>query len=113
MSDLVPANVTVPTLPTLRKYGLDEEAWAAIGDRQDWVCPCGRFPGKGTFRIDHEHVKGWKTMAPADRTRYVRGLVCWTCNFFQLAKGVTSARLRALADYLDEYERRRDARDEV
>lgn len=105
--------VQQPTPPTLRRYGLEVAEWEAIGDRQDWTCPCGRKPGKGRFNIDHEHVRGWKDMKPAERTRYIRGLVCWTCNFFQLAKGATAARLRLLADYLDEYERRRDARAEV
>ncbi len=108
-----PEHIAEPTLVTLRKYGLVLEEWYVLGDRQDWKCPCGRVPGKGRsgqgrYNIDHEHVKGWKTMAPADRARHVRGLVCWTCNFFQLAKGATAERLRLLADYLDEYERRRD-----
>lgn len=107
MEPVVPDNVTVPTPPTLKKYGLDVASWAEVGERQGWLCPCGRFPGKGTFRIDHEHVRGWKTMAPEDRRTYVRGLVCWTCNFFQLAKGVTADRLRRLADYLDAYEERK------
>lgn len=98
----------VPSLATLRKYGLTAEEWLAILERQGGVCPCGRFPGKGVFRTDHEHVKGWKTMAPEDRKKYVRGLTCWTCNFFTLAKGVTADRLRKLADYLDDYQDRRD-----
>jgi hypothetical protein len=102
--------VVVPAAPTLRKYGLDELRWEAIGERQGWLCPCGRKPGTGKFNIDHQHVRGWKTMSPVDRRQYVRGLVCWTCNFFQLAKGATPERLRALAIYLEnyEYERRKD-----
>jgi hypothetical protein len=100
--------VVQPTATTLKRYGLEVLDWEAIGDWQAWKCPCGRQPGKGKFNIDHEHVRGWKNMKPAERKQYVRGLVCWTCNFFQLAKNATAERLRLLADYLDEYDRRRD-----
>lgn len=99
-----PDGIVTPAPTTLRKYGLDEAQWLAIGERQGWTCPCGRVPGTGRFNIDHEHVKGWKKMAPADRAQYVRGIVCWTCNMFTLAKGTTADRLRALANYLEAYE---------
>jgi hypothetical protein len=98
-----PPGIVQPTTATLSKYGLSAESWAIIGESQGWTCPCGRVPGTGRFNIDHEHVRGWKAMAPVDRRRYVRGLVCWTCNMFTLAKGTTSERLRRLADYLDAY----------
>jgi Recombination endonuclease VII len=98
-----PAGIVVPAPATLRKYGLDVDSWSAFGEAQGWRCPCGRVPGTGKFNIDHEHVRGWKAMKPEDRRRYVRGLVCWTCNMFTLAKGATAERLRRLADYLDAY----------
>lgn len=108
-----PDFIAIPTPPTLKRYGLEVAEWEAIGERQGWKCPCGRVPGKSKrdglarFNIDHEHVRGWKNMKPSDRGQYVRGLVCWTCNMFQLAKGATSERLRLLADYLDEHDRRK------
>jgi hypothetical protein len=102
-----PDSIVQPTPATLRKYGLDVAAWEALGEYQGWHCPCGRVPGTGRFNIDHEHVRGWKAMRPEDRRQYVRGLVCWTCNMFTLAKGTTSWRLRLLADYLDDYARRK------
>jgi len=102
-----PEWVVVPTTATLRKYGLDVRTWDVIGERQHWTCPCGRKPGTGKFNIDHEHVRQWKAMRPEDRRLYVRGLVCWTCNMFTLAKGATADRLRLLAAYLDRYEERK------
>ena len=46
-------------------------------------------------------------MAPADRWQYVRGLLCWGCNGFRLARGATVANLRGAADYLEAYESRK------
>lgn len=97
--------IVVPAPATLRRYGLTEDEWRLIGNKQNWRCPCGRVPGTGKFNIDHEHVRGWKAMAPADRRQYVRGLVCWTCNKYTLARGADPDRMRKLADYLENYNR--------
>ena len=101
--------IVVPTPHTLRKYGLTREDWQFILDRQGGVCGgCGRVPGSGKFNIDHEHVRKWKEMPPEQRKQYVRGLLCWTCNSFTLAKGAKPAHLRMAADYLESYQQRKE-----
>lgn len=103
-----PNGLLVPTLPTLKKYGGTEELWYEVAARQGFVCgACGKLPTTFRLVIDHEHVRGWKKMAPADRWQYVRGLLCWTCNGFRLARGATVANLRGAAEYLEAYELRK------
>ena len=98
-----------PTRFTLRKYGLTPEDWQAILDRQGGASgACGRVPTSGKFNIDHEHAKKWKDMPPEKRKQYVRGLLCWTCNSFTLAKGATAAKLERAAQYLLFYQQRKD-----
>ena len=99
-----------PTLPTLKKYGLDEESWRAMLEAQGNGCAiCGKVPPSGTRQIDHAHVEGWKNMLPVDRRQYIRGILCWFDNSVMVRRGATPERLRAAADYLVRYERGRDA----
>jgi hypothetical protein len=102
--------IQVPTLATLRKYGFDETTWRAFLDEQDGVCgACGKVPSTNRLVIDHEHVRGWKQMAPALRSQFVRGLLCWSCNHYRLARGATVDNLRGAAAYLERYQARRAA----
>lgn len=39
-------------------------------------------------------------MRPENRKKYVRGLLCFTCNRFLVMKGVTKEKLEAAAEYL-------------
>lgn len=95
----------VPKLPTLKKYGLNLEDWEKIAVAQSRVCYiCQRLPDVGRLAIDHEHVRGWKKMPPEKRKLYVRGLLCTYCNFRLLSKGITLAKARRIAKYLEEYE---------
>jgi hypothetical protein len=104
-----PNGLMVPTPATLRKYGGTPELWYVIAERQGWVCgACGKLPKTLRLVIDHEHVRGWAKMDTAERWQYVRGLLCWTCNGFRLARGATVANLRGAADYLEEYEERKN-----
>ena len=97
--------VRVPTRPTLRRYGLTEEAWRAVLDSQGGVCGvCGKVPASGTLHVDHAHARGWKKMPPDERRKYVRGLTCFLCNSVWLRRGATPARLRSAAEYLERYE---------
>jgi hypothetical protein len=69
---------------------------------------CGNLPKPGrSLHVDHEHVRGYKTMSPEDKRKYVRGVLCWTCNSVILRRGVTAAKLRSAADYLDLYTERK------
>ena len=100
--------ILTPTPITLAKYGLTEETWQVHLDRQGGVCGhCGRVPPSKRLNIDHEHVKGWKAMAPEKRAQYVRGLVCYIGNKTTLARGATVENLRRSADYLERYEERK------
>jgi hypothetical protein len=101
------SSVTPPTKSTLRKYGLTLETWQQILDLQGGTCgACGKVPRTGRLNIDHAHVRGWSGMPTAERVRFVRGLLCWSCNSFRLARGATVANLRGAADYLERYEHR-------
>lgn len=98
----------MPSKATLSKYGLSADEWQAILDSQDGKCPiCLRVPTTGRWVIDHEHVKGWKTKTPQERKLYVRGILCWVCNNRILTRGITAEKLRRAADYLDNYERKK------
>lgn len=100
----------VPTRATLRKYGLTVEDWQEILDRQGGACDvCQKVPASGTLHIDHQHVRGWKTMPAEVRRTYVRGLVCWFENTNLLRVGATPERLRRAADYLERYDSSRRA----
>lgn len=99
--------VNVPKPATLKRYGLSEAEWCAMLDAQGGVCAvCKRVPTTGRLCTDHEHVKGWKKMPPEQRKQYVRGLLCWTCNSFYLARGITVDRARNVVSYLDQYQTR-------
>lgn len=106
------SEVQTPTKATLRKYGLSEDEWRSILDRQGGGCgACGKVPRTLRLVIDHQHVRGWAKMPGDSRKAYVRGLLCWTCNGFRLARGATIENLRGAAAYLERYEgvRRRAA----
>jgi hypothetical protein len=96
-----------PRPATLAKYGLGLYDWSDLALDQGGKCKvCHKLPKSGRLVIDHEHVKGWKKMPPDQRRKYVRGLLCWTCNRYFLARGATVKKMRAAADYLIEYETR-------
>lgn len=95
-----------PSPATPRRYGLTLEEWRAILERQGGVCGvCKKVPPSGTLCVDHQHVRGWKKLAPETRKRYVRGLACFRCNV-AMRHGTTVAWLEAALAYLAAYERR-------
>jgi hypothetical protein len=104
---IIPANVKPPKAETLARYGLSIEDWWRMLHAQSGVCAiCGKCPGTGRFNIDHAHVaKGghWKTLPPERRRERVRALLCWTCNRLCVGRGVTIAKLRAAAAYLERF----------
>lgn len=102
--------VSVPTLTTLRRYGLTEVEWRAILDRQGGACAvCRRVPTTGRLCIDHEHAKGWKKMPPDQRKLFVRGLLCWVCNHYYLGRGISIEKAVNVASYLTAYQERAHA----
>lgn len=93
-----------PRPATLRKYGLSLGAWRTMRDEQHGVCfVCQRLPKSGRLCIDHEHAPGWKAMPPEKRKLYVRGLLCWVCNSYYLARGITVAKAKNVVKYLERY----------
>jgi hypothetical protein len=118
-----------PPLPaTLKKYGFGtaerwadaegmtpaEADWSWLLASQGAACGvCERVPnpnkrtGKVRLVVDHEHVRGWKTMPPEQRRLYVRGLVCWVCNHYYLGRGITVAIAGGVLRYLTNYASRR------
>lgn len=98
----------VPTVITLKKYGLTEREWKAILKRQGGVCGvCQCLPASGTLHIDHHHVPKWKKMPSEERKKFVRGLVCQMCNRFYITRGITVEKAQGVLNYLKAYEKRR------
>ena len=95
-----------PKPATLRKYGLSLAAWESIAGMQGYVCfVCHQVPKSGTLHVDHFHAKGWKKMPPAERRKFVRGLLCFRCNTSFVGRGVTVERSRRVVEYLERFER--------
>ena len=94
-----------PAVRTLRKYGLTEHDFRMRVIHQGGVCAiCGQVPTR--WVVDHEHKRGWKRMPAEKRVRYVRGLLCWRCNYFFMAKGITVERAQNVVRYLQEFKER-------
>ena len=100
--------VIPPSRPTLARYGLALEDWAAICARQGWRCPiCERHLSRVRTNIDHEHVAGWKKLPPERRRAYVRGVLCVRCNWKTVPDPTPpSQHLANLLRYIVEYEER-------
>lgn len=96
----------IPSDVTLKKYGMKLGDWLDIYNRQNGACGICHTPFKLGHRInvDHEHVKGWKTMAPSERRQYVRGLLCYQCNKFTVMRGINAMRLWDAWLYMRAYE---------
>ncbi len=72
---------------TLAKYGLDDLDFARMNIAQGGKCKiCKRSFKEVRCFIDHEHVKGFKSMPAITKRQYVRGLLCFTCNRYRVAK---------------------------
>ncbi len=101
--------INIPAAQTLQRYGLGRGGWTALVVTDVWVdvwkCPiCRKTPPSGRTVIDHDHVRGWKKMPPEERKRYVRGVVCVTCNHFILTRYGSPDKFRRAAHYLEDYQ---------
>jgi hypothetical protein len=78
-----------------RMYGITVAEWQAMLDAQDGRCAVCRTDtpgGRGLFHVDHSHSTG-----------RIRALLCTNCN---VALGLVNddpVRLRALADYIEQF----------
>lgn len=81
----------------IRKYGITEDDWQAMHDRQDGRCAaCGgeeAHPGRSRLCVDHDHTTG-----------AVRELLCTSCNLAIGYVGEDPERLRRLAVYLERHQ---------
>ena len=99
--------VIEPREETMRRYGLDKAAWRRMVIEQDGRCAvCHKLPASKRLCIDHEHAKGWKKMDDTDRAAHVRGLCCYQCNRYHLARGMTPELASNVRAYLLAYERK-------
>lgn len=116
----------VPRAGTLAKYGLTAEDWLGLCVACNYTCVvCGKPFEDRPLVIDHEHVKGFKArknkrakkghlikvrvMGPAERRKYVRGVIHNYCNRF-VRSWLTLPRARAIVAYLEAFERARKKR---
>jgi len=87
-----------------RSYGLTEREYNRMLKLQGGVCAiCGAKAKTRRLAVDHEHVKGFKNMSAAEKRRFVRGIVCFTCNWIMLSRGVTLDKAKGLVGYLERY----------
>ena len=97
----------VPTLATLRKYGLTEDDFRLMLAYQGGVCAvCGNKPN-GRWNIDHEHRRGWKKLSAEMRKRHVRGILCWFCNKYYMGRSITIEKAQNVVEYLKNYQDRK------
>lgn len=64
-----------------KTYGVTDTQRELMLSEQNGVCAiCKTLPTSGILCIDHIHQKGFKTMLPVQKIKYVRGLLCYMCN---------------------------------
>jgi hypothetical protein len=106
--------VKLPALKTLATYGLTMQEWLdylglmSEKDARNALVPCVICERvQEQFVVDHQHVRGWKTMPPEERKLYVRGVICRGCNYFVLPRQVGALEHENAGKYLRKFERRR------
>ncbi len=106
MSEMLPfwSHGHLPSAATLKKYGMELGDWIDLFNKQGGKCAICHNEFKNRINVDHAHVKGWNKMAPSDRRRYVRGLLCYTCNKFAAMRGMTSTKAWNLWMYMRAFE---------
>jgi hypothetical protein len=99
--------VRISKKATIDKYGLSEDEWLEMLDRQGGVCAiCKKLPTTGRLVVDHMHVSKWKHMVPTCRKVWVRGLLCHFDNHYTLARSVTVVKAKRLVEYLENFDKK-------
>ncbi|SRR6266550_3198804 len=92
----------------LKSYGLSLDEYNQISQNQKGVCAvCGASPKTRSLHVDHEHVKGYKNMPAEQKKLFIRGLLCFTCNWIFLARGISIEKARSMVSYLEAYGKRK------
>lgn|SRR5574341_88869 len=100
--------IRIPSKATLKKYGLDELTYKWLLDEQGHKCPiCKKVPSTGRFYIDHYHQKYYFKLPAKLRRLYIRGLLCYFCNRFFVAKGISIEKAENIVVYLKAFDARR------
>lgn len=99
--------VTAPAPQTLARYGLTSNEWLALLAAQGWRCPiCLKDAADVKLNTDHEHAAGWERMAPDEKKRYTRGILCAYCNHRRVHSKNSGEICQRIADYVKAYEAR-------
>jgi len=65
----------------MQTYGLSLDEWEEIFEKQEGTCwICRTIPKSGILCVDHLHLRGYKKLDLEDKKKYVRGLLCFSCN---------------------------------
>lgn len=100
--------IHLPSQVTIEKYGWTLRDWLQTLNDNGWQCPiCKRATKTGKYVTDHEHVRGWHSMPDEQRALYVRGLTCWSCNRYLLARDISVETAMNVVAYLQTYAERR------
>jgi hypothetical protein len=62
-------------------YGITASEYERMLELQGGACAiCGETPKKKTLSVDHVHVDGYENFTAEEKKKYVRGLICQSCN---------------------------------
>ena len=77
---------------SLSKFGLSEEEYIAMGEKQNWLCAVCNTDIRNSKYIDHDHASG-----------RVRKLLCFHCNVglghFRDSKDLLESAIRYIQDH--------------
>ena len=86
-----------------KTYGLTKKDFDCMLQQQNNKCAiCDVDFNNKRINIDHEHCKGFTKLDPSDKKLYVRGLLCFNCNRYKVAKN-DFASVKKVYNYLLEY----------
>lgn len=93
-------------------YGITLKDWTKLFNQQEGVCAiCKAMPKNQILCVDHLHAKGYKKMESKEKKKYVRGLLCFTCNtsFGRIERRKTPRRLlEGIIEYFKKYKMKGD-----
>lgn len=93
-------------------YGITLKEWTSMFNKQQGVCAiCKTMPNNKILCVDHIHIKGFKKMIAKEKRKYVRGLLCFSCNtaFGRIERRKTPRKLlEGIIEYFNVYKMKGD-----